>query len=260
MKIITALLIAPLSGLTLTGQIAPASSQYQQEGAAPIFTAPVPAAPVGPVMFSRKIWPSVELADGRVLNRVRVSAEDATTVTLIHTGGIVKVDKRALPEELAKLHPYGVNASQPFGRPRTVAIGTPVTAQPQAQSSSTSSTLTTFRPDLNAPITQRTQAAVPTIPSAAAIEAVVDKRVRKYFETEKRVGSGQTLSFDVITDLTEPREVTGWSNRWEVKGTAGYKVYDSVGWGSFSTRKAKFTALVEAPPGRRITVLEFTEN
>jgi len=257
-------------GSTLVGQIAPASSQYQQDGAVAASTPVAAPTPAAPVMFSRKIWPRVELADGRVLERVRVSAEDGTTVTLVHAGGLVKVDKRALPEELAKLHPYDVNASQPVARPRPVVVTSAPAYQPP-QSSSSSSTLTIIRPDLNVPITHSTRSTAPapspppatpveTSPRAADIEAAVDKRARKYFETEKRLGSGQTLTFGVVSDLGEPREVTGWANRWEVKGTAGYKVYDSIGWGSFSTRKAKFTALVEAPPGKKITVVDFTEN
>lgn len=216
------------------------------------------SAPAGsaPVMFSRTVWPRVELSDGRVLERVRVSSEDGTTVTLVHAGGIAKVDKRALPPELVALHPYSPDASRNRSAPSTVTTPAPAPTAPDATDPTRRVVpVPTPGPMPGAPQTN-TQAEI----LAAKIEVAVTQRARQYYEHEKRVGSGQTLSFGLMTDLSEPKEVTGWSHRWEVTGTAGYKVYDSVGWGSFSSRKSKFTAIVETPPGKRPVVVSFEER
>jgi hypothetical protein len=239
---------SPASAPTAAAEIAPASAQYISEQAMPVVIAPPPPAPP---LLSRKIWPSVELADGRVFERVRVSAEDGATVTLMHTGGIAKVDKRTLPAEVAAAHPYDpvaaqIEANQTALRRQAAAAAPATTPVPQTPP----------------PVPSRF---VPPEPQPAAvntraIESAVRSRARRYFETEKRLGSGQTLSFNLITDLSEPREVAGWSNRWEVTGTAGYQVYDSVRWGSFSKRSTKFTAIVETPPGKKIVVVSFDES
>lgn len=263
------LLASLLCTSAFAAEIAPASSQYDQQGTVPVAPT-ITTAPAAPVMFSRKIWPRVELADGRVLELVRVSAEDGTTVTLIHSGGIAKVDKRALPEELAKLHPYDLTSDRPAApaRPVVVVRTPPVYQAPQ---SSSSGTMRIIRPDMDVPITQTTQMARP-VPAPAspaptatntltdAIEAAVKARARRYFETEKKNGSGHTLTFGMVSELSEPREIPGWSNQWEVKGVAGYKVYDSVGWGSFKPYSTNFTAVVDTTPGKRITVLRFDER
>ena len=61
--------------------------------------------------------------------------------------------------------------------------------------------------------------------------------------------------------LEEPVEVAGWTNRWRVDGVASYKVYDSIGWGSFSSRSRRhFEVTVEAEPGKRPKVLDFSER
>lgn len=237
--------------------IAPASFQYSAgtpvPAPAPVPTPIAPPATTVPALLSPKIWASVALADGRVFERVRVSAEDGATVTLMHARGIAKVDKRALPAELAEIHPYDASAAQ-FEAQQTAARRQADAAAKIA--ASRASVISPARPHHPAPASANQPATV----STAAIEQAVKTRARRYFETEKRLGSGQTLAFHVLTDLSEPREVSGWANRWEVTGTAGYKVYESVGWGSFSRRSTKFSAIVEAPPGKPIVVVSFDER
>lgn len=223
-------------------EIAPASRQYVAVSEVPVPT-PAPA--------PRTHWPVVKLSDGRVFERVRVSAEEGAYVTLLHAGGIAKVDKRTLPPELAAMYPYNSEAAaaeaQAAAARRHAAAVSPVAP-------ARSVPLTPTRTVRPVPATQ------PATVSTAAIEHAVKARARRYFETEKRLGSGQTLAFDVLTDLSEPREVSGWAHRWEITGTAGYKVYESVGWGSFSKRTTKFTAIVEMPPGKRPVVVSFDER
>jgi hypothetical protein len=240
---------------TFAADIAPASDQYSREQRSTV----VPPSGSAPVLFSRTVWPRVELSDGRVLERVRVSSEDGASVTLIHAGGIAKVDKRALPPELAAVHPYaGGSSRQPSPSvPATPAPPAPATpGTPNNEPGARRAVPVPTPGPMPGTSSAETQAEV----LAAKIEVAVTQRARQYYEHEKRVGSGQTLSFGLMTDLSEPKEVPGWSHRWEVTGTAGYKVYDSVGWGSFSTRKSKFTAVVETPPGKRPVVVSFEER
>lgn len=227
-------------------EIAPASPQ-------PVVAAPPAPNHAAPVLLSRTIWPSVELADGRVLERVRVSAEDGATVTLMHSGGIAKVDKRTLPKELAAAHPYDAGAAQLADEQAAARRKAAAVAPTTSFDTSSPAAVRKLKP-APAPEPQ------PETVSSYAIEAAVNTRARRYFETEKRLGSGQTLVFQVLTNLSEPREVPGWSNRWEVTGTAGYKVYNSIGWGSFSKRSTKFIAIVEGQPGKKIVVVSFEER
>lgn len=235
-------------------EIAPASVQYTQFTEVPARRAPSMPLPA-PELLPRTVWPTVALADGRVFIGARVSAEDGGTVTLIHTGGIAKVDKRLLPKEMADIHRYDPAAAQIEAE------------QAATRRQATAEAIRIVETTRVAPVrrprpTQVTsvQTIQTTTPSTDEIERAVRTRARRYFETEKRIGSGQTLSFNVMSDISEPREVSGWANRWEVTGTAGYKVYDSVHWGSFSKRSTKFLAIVEAPPGKRITVVSFEER
>ena len=230
-------------------EIAPASAQYRLDGTTPAAS----AKPAEAALFSRKIWPKVELADGRVFEKVRVTAEDGATVTLMHSGGIAKVDKRALPEELAAQHPYvagsaQVAADQAATRRQAAAETPPPVKKIPAP--------TRPRPITPAPDPNPHYSTGLT----EDIERAVRARARRYFQTEKRIGSGQTLAFSVLSEMSEPKEVPGWANRWEVSGTAGYRVYESVGWGSFSTRTTKFHAIVETPPGKKIVVTSFEER
>ena len=69
------------------------------------------------------------------------------------------------------------------------------------------------------------------------------------------------MVFGVKLRLDEPVEIAGWTHRWRVEGVASYKVYDSLGWGSFSSRaNRRFEVTVEAAPGKRPKVLDFTER
>lgn len=234
-------------------ELASAADQYTLEGAVP--PAPVPPPPA-PRVLPRTVWPRVELADGRVLEKARANIADSLTVTFLHAGGITKVDRRLLPPELAAVFPFDPDAA---GREaREQAAERAASAQAQARRD----TQTARRNESVLPRDTRivTPSPAPALPDTAAMEAAVRLRARRYFENEKRNGSGATLAFDILTELDDPEPVSGWENRWEIKGVASYKVYDSIGWGSFSARTRKFRALVEAPPGKNVKVVSFDER
>lgn len=249
--VLLCLVITPsFASLPVAAQIAAPSAQYTLEGTAP---APAPR-PAAPIVFSRKVWPKVELADGRIFERVRVLGEDSATVTLIHAGGVAKVDKRMLPEEIALLHPYVPGAAQ------VAAAQAEARRQAAAAGASLPATLPAPAP-VYPPRPTPAPAPAPVVQTDLnSIETAVKIRARRYFETEKRLGSGQTLSFDVFTDVSEPEQVPGWSDRWAVTGTAGYKVYESIGGGGFSKRSTKFSAIAEAAPGKKVRIVSFEER
>ena len=214
------------------------------------------AATEAPRILPRKVWDRLELLDGRVLDKARANAEDAATVTFLHSGGVVKVDKRLLPAELAELFPYDADAAA--RQAREAARERAETAKNQAKREERAAVERTSRTLNTQHFTGTGQKSAP--PSLISIEQAAQARARAYFENEKRTGSGATLVFSFDSEVDVPVEVAGWSNRWEVKGTARYKVYDSVGWGSFSSRSKKFRAQVDAPPGGKPKVVSFEER
>lgn len=218
---------------------------------------PEPAPPPPPRILPRTTWERVELRDGRVFEKARVTSSDARSVTFAHAGGLAKVDKRLLPADLAAQFPFDAREAALEARTQAVERGAAVEAQRRRERED--------RLQARSDASERARSASvvappPAPPSPAAIEAVVEARARRYYETEKRVGSGSTLIFGLVSDLEEPTPVSGWPDRWEVRGVAAYRIYDSVGWGSFSARTQRFRALVEAPPGKRPTVVSFDER
>lgn len=217
----------------------------------------------GPRVLPRKSFARIELADGRVFENARANGEDALTVTFLHRAGISKVDKRLLPSEVAELFP--IDAANAAAQAEAAAAQRDQWRLLQAEREDRLRRREARRQEAQEAAFERVSAATArpsaTLATPAEIEAVASARARQYFEDEKRTGSGQTLVFGVKLDLEEPAEVPGWANRWRVDGIASYKVYDSIGWGSFSSRSnRRFEVLVEAPPGKRPKVVDFTER
>lgn len=226
--------------------------------AEPAAPAEDPPAPPAPRILPRTTWERVELRDGRVLESARAAGADARSVTFAHTGGLTKVDKRLLPAELAERFPFDSREAGREARAQAAERAASAAAQARRERETARSVRIEARARA-APAPAVTPAPLAP-PSPAAIEAAVEARAKRYYETEKRVGSGATLVFGLVSDLEEPTPVSGWPDRWEVKGVAAYRIYDSVGWGSFSARTRRFRALVEAPPGKRPVVVEFDER
>ena len=255
-------------------ELAPASSQYLQEGQTKAIQTPPPASPPArspaPKLFSRKIWPKVELSDGRILEKARVTAESASTVTLTHSMGMTKVDKRALPEAMAVEYPYDeagaeAEALQAEEQKRKGAEAAEIAAEQAAKRAQKQQDYldrnAKFDPNLRRLKKAKEDPTVAEPHGPEAIDAAVREKALAYFESEKRTGSGSTLVFTVFLETDEPTEIAGWPNQWAVTGTASYKVYDSYGGGAFSNRSGKkFRATVEAVPGKKIKVLKFEER
>ena len=225
-------------------------------------TPPAPPAPPAPPLaqpLPKTIWPSIELTDGRVFQQARATSADPLSVTFAHREGITKVDRRFLPAELASVFPF--DAAEAGRAAQKQAAERAASAEEQKkreQETKRSAAQTAKTASAN-----RKRPAATTSPAAATpyqLSAAVRARAQRYFEDEKRTGSGATLVFSINTELEDPEPVSGWADRWEIEGVASYKVYDSVGWGSFSSRTRKFRALVEAPPGKTPKVVSFDER
>ncbi len=274
-------------GAAFAAEIAPASAQYHSEGRKPVselerlrIEAKAAAArlaeaeraeaeklaaerrkaeaeaavfsprPTAPRPLPRRVWEKVELADGRNFERARVTAEEAATVTFIHAGGVAKVDKRLLPEDLAELFPYDVAGAQ-AAKNETALRRARLASEQKREADAARVRAKSGR---GVSFVTRDSSA------PADIEFAVRQRAHRYFENVKRTGSGATLVFGIQLEMEEPTAVTNWADRWEVQGVASYKVYDSVGWGSFSSRTKKFRAFVEAPAGQKAKVVDFEER
>jgi len=122
----------------------------------------------------------------------------------------------------------------------------------------------TPRAGIKPPVTQRTSSSSATPPTheqvqlpSARIHEVVRKRATEYYKTVRRNGSGSTLVFDLDFDLADPREVPGWTGRYEVEGRCWYQFYDSIWGGSFSGARGTFSAAVEVRGGA-IKLVDFS--
>ncbi len=218
-----------------------------------------PAPPPLPPSLPKTVWPRVELSDGRVLEKARASGADALSITFLHANGITKVDRRLLPQDLAAVFPFDAEAAGREARKQAEERAASAKAQAKVQEKvAKQANIATNRRTSPARVSANTD--VEGKLTRGAIMAEVRIHARQYFENEKRTGSGATLVFDVSTSLEEPEPVSGWADRWEVRGVAGYKVYDSVGWGSFSARTQKFRAQIEAPAGKSPKVVSFDER
>jgi hypothetical protein len=228
--------------------------------AAPAFGAEPPAPPPLPQPLPKTVWPSVELTDGRVFQQARVTSADPLSVTFAHREGITKVDRRLLPAELASVFPF--DADEAGRAAQKQAAERAASAEEQKRREKETKRSAAQASSEVAPTTRQRSVATPSSTAATPdqLGAVVRARAQRYFEDEKRTGSGATLVFSINTELEDPEPVSGWADRWEIEGVASYKVYDSVGWGSFSSRTRKFRALVEAPPGKTPKVVSFDER
>jgi hypothetical protein len=206
----------------------------------------------------KTVWPKIELTDGRVLQQARVTSTDPLSVTFSHREGITKVDRRLLPSELASLFPFDAAEA---GRAAQKQAAERAASAEEQQRREQETKRSAARASKSASATRKPIATPSPVGVAPdQLSAAVRARAQRYFEDEKRTGSGATLVFSVNTELEDPEPVSGWADRWEIEGVASYKVYDSVGWGSFSSRTRKFRALVEAPPGKTPKVVSFDER
>jgi|GEM_PF-3865481 hypothetical protein len=252
MKSLGALLFAiSLAGSGVAAEVAPAPSQHDGEPPA------LPEPPPPPRTLPRTVWPNIELGDGRRLEAARALNADALSVTFAHSDGITKVDRRLLPEELATVFPFDPAEAARLARVQAAERIASAEEQRRVAAEKRHEPRRVSASDESISSVQ-TSAAAP--PSAETLRAVVRTRAKRHFENEKRTGSGATLVFSLATELEDPEPVSGWPYRWEIEGIASYKVYDSLGWGSFSARTQKFRALVEAPPGKTPKVVSFDER
>ncbi len=218
-----------------------------------------PAPPPLPPTLPKTVWPRIELSDGRVLEQARAKGADAISITFLHTQGITKVDRRLLPPELVAVFPFDAEAAGREARKQSEERVASAKAQAKVEEKAAKQARTAANRKASAPRASANDD-LQAERNLRAITTEVKLQARQYFENEKRTGSGATLVFDLTTKLEDPEPVSGWTDRWEVRGVAGYKVYDSVGWGSFSARTKKFRALVECPAGKSPKIVSFDER
>lgn len=249
--------------------VAPLSAPYElaraQTVPRPVLPPPAPEqepalAPL--VLLPRTEWPRIELADGRVLENARAVSQDAANVVFAHGGGITKIDKRLLPAALAELFPLDRRAA---AIERKQAEATRAFAlremRDREEAARRRAEIERERTSHVLSPVQREWAKSNARPVATQreVELAAKDHARRYFENEKKTGSGSNLVFDFNATLESVEEVPGWSNRWSVEGAAYYKVYDSKGT-AFSGRSKKFAAYVQADEKGGLKVEDFTER
>lgn len=241
----------------------------------------------------------IRLTDGRVLTDARVISEAAATVTLMHKGGMLQVDKALLPPDLAARYSHdaaGVAAEKAAAEERRARLAaeagrraqaapTPPPAPapppeiapepesvpppdpaktPPATKAKPKRTLKVLRPDMSVPITvagpTAQTAEVATKTAAGQLRSAVEKRVTDYIATERFAGGkGHSTYFAEMGALTE-RELTGWDGRREFTGTATYRHYGPKSGSEGSLRKLGFVVQVVLSPEGLPVVVSFEER
>lgn len=90
-----------------------------------------------------------------------------------------------------------------------------------------------------------------------AVAARAETAAINHFRYNTHNGSGYSTLTGAHVELEAPEAVPGWTNRYRVRGDAGYGFYDSVG-GTFNRRRRGVEVLLEARTARDIRVLEVT--
>lgn len=92
--------------------------------------------------------------------------------------------------------------------------------------------------------------------SRAAREAAA-ARARRYFTYESKPGSGATVTVRREVEVEEPVPVTGWPDRYRVKGSIGLEYYDSKG-RSFNNSIRDFEVIVQGDERGNVKVVDFS--
>lgn len=185
--------------------------------------------------------PLIRLADGREFRDCQVFSETYLTISFRHAKGLTKLEKSRLPADLLKQFP--IHAEKAQAEIAANAEGRKAYADKIAQRENKALVKADRAEERSVVPVPRPPAAKPAVPSAAL--AAVRRHAEKYFRDGRKNGSGQTLVFNLQIDLEEPREVPGWTGRYEVKGEAAYSYYESIKGGAFSSASRSFTCQVE---------------
>ena len=84
-------------------------------------------------------------------------------------------------------------------------------------------------------------------------------RAEKFYRYEMRLGSNSVSVTSIQFEITETREVPGWTGRFCTTGKAFIEYYDSKGL-SYSRMTSEFEVLTERKDGNRIEIVDFTRK
>lgn len=213
----------------------------------------------------------LKLADGRVFTEWTITGETASAVFVKYKGGGAKIAKKLLPPDVLAKYPIDDDAikaeqaalakAERAGNERKAMVEA-ARARDEEQRKATRAT----REQAVAAAVEAKRTEIAIARSVAAetparalgddperLYALVRARAKRYYEAERRNGSGATLLFGINYEFDEPRPVPGWTERFEITGVAHYQFYDSVWGGSFSSHVGYFSAVIA-----RGRVIDFT--
>ena len=195
------------------------------------------AADPTPTKFTR-----IDLLDGRTLKNVELVSYDAAAakVLLIADQKAMVVPLALIPQPFAdrfkhELPESGASASvvpnppaAPVPAPAPAPAVVPAPAPPAADQ-----------------------------PPLAAHKKAAEARAARYYRFEYKAGSDSIAVTALQLETDPPVAVDGWPGRYRIQGRAFMEFYDSVG-RSFSRATSRFEVLTEQPPGKPVSVVEFT--
>ncbi len=192
----------------------------------------------------------LDLTDGRTLKDVVIKSYDAKTDRLLILTG-----KKAMTLPLS-LVPAAVRARFRTDAPASGSTTNVMHEEPKR----TPPAPAPVPPPVVTVIQQPTQPAVDPAQQLEALKAahraVALQRAEKFYRYEFPMGSSYVRVTAQDFEATVPREVPGWSGRFETTGKVFLEYFDSVG-RSFKRTTSTFTVLTETKPDQGIVVVGF---
>lgn len=214
----------------------------------------------------------VKLTDGRVLTGYQVTAQTATTVTIKHSSGIVKVAKTLLPPDVREKYPIDEKAAAAeaaeIARGKeayeaqakaNAALEEQARLARKAESDKKRERLERIADEVakgrdRGEVERQLAAEESAALLPEKIKDAVAARSDRYFKSEHKMPSS-ALTLDLKTEIRDPRAVPGWPGRYEVTGVAWWQDVSSQR--GFNAAREWFLATVEVKNGKpQVTTFE----
>lgn len=209
----------------------------------------------------------IDLKDGRRFENVVVQTYDTMTdrvMVLVEGKEATTVPLTALPDEVASLvreriplqseDEMAAESTHPVeGRADTGPHAKELGRHARVEAEADARAVRRFE-------AQRAETTAPRGDRAAAnVAAAAEKLARHYFTYEADPHSSTGRVYDTHMLLDAPEPVSGWTNRWRVRGKVGLQ-YVTRDIGAMGRETKDFEMLIEAPEGAPPKLLDITVN
>ena len=204
---------------------------------------------------------SVQLKNGKKFSNADIKSYDHQTgnVVIMANRSITSIQLELLPDELAErivsLVPAEAKSLARDDRLARESEARIAKAKADAESKKRDAQVKAQREERKADA-QADLAAQRERQTLSRVMAVAERRAARYFKYEFNLGTSVYV-FDTDFDFEEPEAVTGWPDRYRVRGKAGIRYYVSKG-SSLNTLARDFEITIQANPKGVFEAVDFT--